>query len=80
MSNLQATLAFLDDLAQHNDRAWFEANRKRYTAGRDAFEALVADMISELGKLDDFGTLAPKDCMFRINRDVRFSKESAPQK
>jgi uncharacterized protein (TIGR02453 family) len=78
--NLQITLDFLNDLAQNNNRPWFEANRKRYDQARDAFEELVTELISELGRLDDFGALDPKACMFRIHRDVRFSKDKSPYK
>jgi uncharacterized protein (TIGR02453 family) len=73
-------LSFLRDLRAHNDRAWFEANRTRYEAARSAFETLVADMLGRIGSLDDLGGVSPRDCVFRINRDIRFSADKSPYK
>lgn len=80
MTNLQLTLDFLRDLARNNNRPWFEANRARYQQAAGAFEALVGDVISELGKLEDLRGVTPKDCIFRIYRDVRFAKDKSPYK
>ena len=80
MTDLQATLSFLNDLSHNNNRPWFEANRARYQRAAGAFEALVTELIAELGKLEDLGTVTPKDCIFRINRDVRFSRDKSPYK
>ena len=80
MTDLQATLSFLNDLSQTNSRPWFDTNRARYQQAAGAFEALVADVIAELGKLEDLGGVTPKDCIFRINRDVRFSRDKSPYK
>jgi uncharacterized protein (TIGR02453 family) len=75
---MQPTLDFLRELAQNNNKAWFDANRKRYEAARSAFETLVADLIEALRDMDHLGNLTPKECMFRINRDVRFAKDKSP--
>lgn len=79
-SDLQVTLDFLRDLAQHNTRPWFEANRARYRQAHAAFEALVAELITEIGQVEDLGALSPQDCIYRIHRDVRFSKDKTPYK
>jgi len=79
---LQATtLNFLAALKQNNHRDWFEKNRKRYEAAKADFEEFTAKVLAQLGKTDAGIThLQPKDCLFRINRDVRFSKDKSPYK
>ncbi len=78
MPEMQTTLDFLRDLRGNNNREWFEANRKRYTDARAAFESLISDLIFRFGSIEDLGGATAKDCMFRINRDVRFSKDKSP--
>src|SRR5215470_17521502 len=78
--NLQATLEFLRDLRANNNKPWFDANRKRYDAARAAFETFVAEVISGITAFDDLGSLMPKDCIYRINRDIRFSMDKTPYK
>lgn len=76
-----STLKFLKDLKKHNDKSWFDANRKAYDDARDDFEHFVGEVISRHSKKDaTIAHLKPKDCMFRINRDVRFSKDKSPYK
>lgn len=76
----KAILAFLRELEGHNDREWFEANRLRYEAARAVFLDLVGDLIDAFGPVDDLGGVTVKECVFRINRDVRFSKDKSPYK
>jgi len=78
MADLQTTLDFLRDLSSNNNREWFEANRKRYTDARAAFESLINDLIFRFTPIEDLGGTTAKDCMFRINRDVRFAKDKSP--
>lgn len=76
-----ATLHFLKKLAGNNHKEWFEANRKAYDAAKQDFARLIQEVITRHGKKDaDIATLQAKDCLFRINRDVRFSKNKAPYK
>lgn len=76
-----STLRFLKDLKKHNNKEWFDANRDRYAQAKTDFESMVAAMIQKLGSFDaSVAHLHAKDCMFRINRDVRFSKNKAPYK
>lgn len=79
---LQAsTLKFLKDLKKNNHREWFEKNRQRYEAARADMALLVEAVIKQLGKKEPgIALLTAKDCMYRINRDVRFSKNKAPYK
>jgi len=76
-----STIDFLKKLKKNNSREWFESHRKDYEEARDDFAALVLQVIQALSKRDErFGELQPKNCIFRINRDVRFSKDKSPFK
>lgn len=76
-----ATIKFLKDLKKNNQRDWFEANRKHYEAAKADFAGLVQNVIDKFGKKDEgIASLKAKDCVFRINRDVRFSKDKSPYK
>lgn len=73
--------AFFKDLAKNNNKEWFDANRKRYENSVKApFEAFVAGLIQRVQKLDPAVQIQPKDAIFRINKDVRFSKDKTPYK
>ncbi|MBM3442532.1 MAG: DUF2461 domain-containing protein [Bacteroidetes bacterium] len=76
-----ATFSFLRSLARHNDRDWFEANRHRYEQAKTDAEALVGNVILRVSATDsDIAGQLPRQCLFRIYRDVRFSKNKAPYK
>lgn len=76
-----STTKFLKDLKKNNNREWFEKNRSVYEAAKVDFTTLVENVIAATAKFDaPIGLLKPKDCMFRINRDVRFSKDKRPYK
>jgi uncharacterized protein (TIGR02453 family) len=75
------TLAFLQGLAAHNDRGWFEAHRSAYkaywlTAGLDLIEALGPICEGMTPRL----LAVPKlnQSLRRIHRDTRFSKDKTP--
>lgn len=75
------TLVFLKELSKHNQKEWFDANRVRYEAARADFIALCDKVIKGFCKKDrDFETLEARKCLFRINRDIRFSKDKSPYK
>lgn len=75
------TLKFLTDLDQNNNRDWFLANRKRYDAAKKNVEDFVEALIAAIAKFEPaVANLKPKECTFRINRDVRFSANKAPYK
>jgi len=76
-----ATLKFLKDLSKNNNKPWFEAHRKQYDDAKNDFAGFVQSIIQAHGKKDpSIAHLKAKDCMFRINRDVRFSKDKSPYK
>ena len=75
------TLKFLSELKEHNVKEWFDANRKRYDAAKENVNSVFEELIKEIGKFDkDIAALQLKDCTYRINRDVRFSKDKTPYK
>ncbi len=72
---------FFIELAPNNNKEWFDANRKRYEGSvKKPFEAFVAEVIKQVAKVDPKVTIDPREAIFRINRDVRFSKDKAPYK
>ena len=74
-------LQFYRDLAANNDREWFHANKARYEASvKQPFEGLVLALVERMREDDPALDIAPKDAIFRINRDVRFSKDKSPYK
>jgi len=76
-----STLKFLKDLKKNNNKPWFDANRKRYEEAKGDFANFVQQVIDAHSKKDKtISALKAKDCMFRINRDVRFSKDKSPYK
>ena len=79
--NPAALLDFLADLALHNERDWFQTHKARYDQLRLDFEANVAYWLAELAPDEPaLAGLDPRQCVFRIYRDVRFSKNKAPYK
>ncbi|HNA19129.1 MAG TPA: DUF2461 domain-containing protein, partial [Chitinophagaceae bacterium] len=75
------TIKFLKDLKKNNNKPWFDKNRKSYEQAKTDFATLVQKIIDQHSKKDiTIKHLSAKDCMFRINRDVRFSKDKSPYK
>jgi uncharacterized protein (TIGR02453 family) len=76
-----STIKFLSDLKKNNNKPWFETNRKMYESAKADFASFVESIIKATATFDEpIGILKAKDCMFRINRDVRFSKDKSPYK
>jgi len=75
-------LQFFIDLAPNNNKEWFDINRKRYEQIiKEPFKKFVQHIIDELSKTDGtYKNLEAKDCIFRINRDIRFAKDKSPYK
>lgn len=73
---------FFIDLAPNNTSEWFNENRKRYEKSvKVPFQQLVAGVIELLSGVDkNMKGIKPSDCIFRINRDIRFSKDKTPYK
>ncbi|MGZ5262852.1 MAG: DUF2461 domain-containing protein, partial [Kaistella sp.] len=76
-----STLLFLKDLQQNNNREWFAENKDRYIAANSNVADFVEHLIDEIGKFDeDILKTDAKKALFRIYRDVRFSKDKSPYK
>jgi uncharacterized protein (TIGR02453 family) len=76
-----STLKFLKDLQKNNNKAWFDTNRKNYEQAKEDFLSLVEKLIAGIAVFDPpIALLKAKECTFRINRDVRFSKNKSPYK
>lgn len=72
---------FLKKLKKNNSKEWFDVHRAEYESAKKQVIALVESIIPLVEKIDsEVQNLQAKDCMFRINRDVRFSKNKDPYK
>jgi uncharacterized protein (TIGR02453 family) len=78
---MEKVLQFLRDLSENNTREWFDANRDRYQESREKMLFLTELLMNEIRKFDpEIPVADPKDCLFRIHRDVRFSADKRPYK
>ena len=74
-------LHFFMELAPNNNKDWFDNNRDRYKKSvKEPFENFVEKLIKELKKTEDVMDGRPSDFIFRINKDIRFSKDKSPYK
>jgi uncharacterized protein (TIGR02453 family) len=75
------TVQFLKDLKKNNDREWFNANKDKFVAANENFTEFVQGLIGQVAKFDkSVAGMNAKDCVFRIYRDTRFSKDKSPYK
>lgn len=79
--DLKFTLDFLSDLAKHNKKEWMDDNKKRYLEAKQQVIDLVATVIQKTSEFEpSLASIDPKKTLFRINRDIRFSKNKDPYK
>lgn len=79
--DLKQIITFLTKLQENNNKEWFDANRNTYEKAREEWIKFATESITAVGEFDkDIALLEPKKCIFRINRDVRFSKNKDPYK
>lgn len=78
----QDFIDYFKDLAAHNNKEWFDAHKSRYEKSvKEPFEEFITMLIQQLSKRDKaYEGLEAKKCIFRIYRDVRFSKDKTPYK
>src|SRR6185436_8549564 len=77
----KSTIDFLKALKKNNNRDWFEKNKDKYLSAKQNIEDLVNGLIKSISAFDKkIAGLTAKDCVFRIYRDVRFSKNKDPYK
>lgn len=75
------TFQFLRELKENNDKEWFTENKPRYEAAKTNFEKFIDELIKEISKFDpSIAHHTGKGSVFRIYRDVRFSKDKSPYK
>ena len=76
-----STLKFLKNLKKNNNKPWFDAHRKEYESAKSDFMIFIQPVIDKHSKSDPtIKAISAKDCIFRINRDVRFSRDKSPYK
>lgn len=81
MHDIKTILSFLRSLRRHNDRVWFNDNKDRYLTVKEETEALTARLIAGVARFDpEASMLSPRDCLYRIYRDTRFSADKTPYK
>jgi uncharacterized protein (TIGR02453 family) len=72
---------FLTDLTANNNKEWMHANKKRYEEYKKDYHNFISSILMEMKSLDpNLADLEIKNCTFRINRDIRFSKDKQPYK
>ncbi|HON17610.1 MAG TPA: DUF2461 domain-containing protein [Salinivirgaceae bacterium] len=75
------TIPFLSELKANNHRPWFQQNRNRYEAIRSKLLEFVSNVLVAMQSIDSrLVGVEPKQCIFRINRDIRFSNDKSPYK
>ncbi len=75
------TLQFIDDLKANNNTEWMHANIKRYENFKKDYHSMISNLLQAMKPLDaSLELLEIKNCTFRINRDIRFSKDKSPYK
>ncbi len=78
---LQDYLNFLNELSLNNNKEWFDLHRSQYKVLKTEYEIFLGDLIPKIAEFDPrLKFLTPKDCIYRINRDVRFSHDKSPYK
>jgi uncharacterized protein (TIGR02453 family) len=76
-----STVKFLKTLSKNNNKPWFDEHRNEYLDAKTDYGDFVATLIKKIAQFDsDIKDLQIKDCVFRINRDIRFSKNKTPYK
>jgi uncharacterized protein (TIGR02453 family) len=79
--DVRAVLQFLEKLEENNNREWFLDNKSEYENVKKQVSVLTEELLRYLKSIDtNLVHLEPKDCTYRIYRDVRFSKDKSPYK
>lgn len=79
--DVKEILLFLEDLRANNNREWFAENKTRYEQANKLMISLTEEAITIARAVDPtIGPLAPKECVFRIYKDIRFSHDKTPYK
>lgn len=76
----KSSLVFLRQLKENNNKPWFEANKTNYLKELNHIETFADALLQELSKTDVLETASGKKSVYRIYRDIRFSKDKTPFK
>lgn len=76
----KSSLDFLTQLKENNNKPWFEANKPKYLIELNHIESFAGALLHELSKTDVLETASGKKSVYRIYRDIRFSKDKTPFK
>ncbi len=78
---MQTVLSFLRQISDNNNKVWLDAHKNEYLEASQIFTEFVRKLIAGIGEFDEsVKDLTPKDCMYRFNRDTRFSPNKMPYK
>lgn len=78
---METIIPFLNKLSENNNREWFQANKKEFDKAQKELQSFINTLIEKLKVSEpELSELTAKDCMFRIYRDTRFSKDKQPYK
>lgn len=81
MTAMKEILAFLKSLKKNNNKPWFDKHRGEYQIARENFIEIIKILIREISAFEPGVTgMEPGECIFRINRDIRFSNDKRPYK
>ena len=76
----KSTIDYLKDLKSNNNREWFAENKEDFMTANTDFISFADDILCEMNKVDSIETVSGKKSVFRIYRDIRFSKDKTPYK
>jgi len=76
----KSSLDFLVQLKENNNKPWFEANKPQYLIELNHIENFAGALLKELSKTDVLENTSGKKSVYRIYRDIRFSKDKTPFK
>ena len=65
-------------ISNNNNRAWFHENKVSYQAAKEEFQNFVASLLNKMAEFEDLDGLEAKKCIYRINRDLRFTPDKTP--
>ena len=75
-----SVFSFLEDLKENNHREWFQNNKTRYQEQYNYALQFADELLIRMKQIDTIETISGKKSLFRINKDIRFSKDKSPYK
>jgi uncharacterized protein (TIGR02453 family) len=75
-----SVFSFLEELKENNNREWFNENKERYQEHHGLVVQFADELLVKMKQVDNIETASGKKSIFRIYKDVRFSKDKSPYK